>query len=127
MIKFCYLSAQEMFLEMPSSINVVIGSNATFNCSVRAHALAWFINDEHVRAQHSTSRNISYTLHHDPLNDVLQSTLTVAATGINNMTIVNCEAYVFGDDGTPARSNAALLRIQGMMINCGHMTLILQL
>ena len=114
-INICYLSAQETFMEMPSSVNVVVGTNATFNCSVRAHALAWFVNNEHVIAQHSTLRSISYTLHHNPLNNVLQSTLTVAANEINNMSMVHCEAYIFGDDENPARSDTAFLQIQGMI------------
>ena len=101
-------------MEMPSSINVVIGTNATFNCTVRAHSLVWFIDDEHVKDQHLESRSVSYILRHNPLNGALQSTLTVAAIEINNMSKVHCEAHVFGNNENPTRSDAAVLRIQGI-------------
>lgn len=106
-------TSQEVFMEMPSSINVVIGTNATFNCTARAHSLVWFIDGEHIQAQHLSNRNISYTLYHNPMTNALQSTLIVAATEINNMSTVQCEAYVFRNDGNLAtRSDTAIIRIQ---------------
>ena len=98
-------------MEVPSSINVVIRSNATFNCAVRAHALVWYVDDQ--TWQHFIDQNISFT---DPvpnlLDGILQSTLTIIATEMNNETKVECEAYIFGGGAT--RSNSAFLKIQGI-------------
>ena len=99
-------------MEVPSSITVVIGSNATFYCAVRAHSLVWYVDDQ--TWQHFMNRNISFVS--NPLNDIIQSTLTIIATEMNNETNVECEAYIFGMNGGAVRSNSAFLKIQGTII-----------
>ena len=89
---------------MPTSVNVTLGSTATFSCEVTNGSVNWQINGSllsHLNAQDISQNHVGYTFF-----------LYVPATEKYNNTVVQCLAA--RNVGENEYSDPAVLRVQGM-------------
>ena len=74
--------------ENPVSVTALIGTNAQFHCAGTGNYLAWEVDG--LQADHSKISAHGITSNTTTDSGIVQSTLTVPATPVNNGTIVRC-------------------------------------
>ena len=90
------------FVSTPTSVNVTLGSTATFNCSANAGVIVWIVNG-------STELNTP-----DIRTTGIGNTLSIhiPATKKYNTTVVVCAVAILGGDDL--YSDPVVLTVQGM-------------
>ena len=98
-----YLLSTAAFVSTPSSVNVTLGSTATFNCSATTGAVVWIVNGSLL--PELTAPDIT-------VSQVGQKFfLHIPATEQNNNTVLRCVLVILGGD--VLYSDPVVLRVQG--------------
>ena len=96
------------------SVSELVGENALFYCNGSGIAISWIV-DELPNTHHDiVARGITH-ITVTPSGTVLQSTLTVPATLVNNGTTVKC--IVHSLSGSVTSDNATLTVLTGKVID----------
>ena len=105
---FFFYIVTPQFATTPTSVNVTLGSTATFSCEVTNGSVTWQINGSllsQLNARDISQNHVQYTYF-----------LYVPATEEYNNTVVVCSAAIIvGED---VHSDPAVLRVQGMSRTC---------
>ena len=108
MFFFFFYIVTPQFVTKPTSVNVTLGSIATFSCSVNTGRVIWQVNGSQLSELNEP--DISETLAQNILF------LHIPATEECNNTVVVCSAAIIvGED---VYSDPAVLRVQGMSRTC---------
>ena len=82
----------------PTSQIASLNSAATFHCVVTGNfvntVLQWFVDGLNHENTHIVERGINANTDEDPVAGTLNSTLTIPATLMNNMTSITCRIFL---------------------------------
>ena len=110
---YTYFVAYAQLSEGPVSVSALVGENAQFHCSGSGYSIVWmvdgFLATDSVIVERGITPDTPMTS-----SGTVQSTLTVPATLVNNVTTVQCR--VISLSGTHNSNNATLIVLPGEWI-----------